>query len=377
MLKKLLPLKPDPIMGLVQKFNMDPRRNKLNLTIGELYYNKNNKKHLFDYQFILNEINHNSLKFFYKNINKSSKYLPITGCEKFINNSERFVFGDNQNRFGVQTLSGTGSLTIGNHIIDLLEKEIYIPSSSWPNHFNIFKNHKKFQNILELENIPNNSVVLFHTCCNNPTGIDYNKTEWKYITDVLKNKNHIVFFDSAYLGLASGDYDKDAKPIRNIEKNNIQYIVSTSYAKNFGLYGQRIGSLFYNFYDDEYNSVMKQHITKFIRSTYSNPPRAGAEMATHLMENTYLMREWKKLLNNIIEQQIYVRKILDDELGWNTFKKNGLFFMAPLTKEQIIKLRELYGIYMLENGRINISGLDKNNIEYFVCKVKNVCNNKI
>lgn len=365
MLKKLVPLKPDPIMGLVQKFNNDPRKNKINLTIGELYFNTQKSKQLMDYQFIMKTIGGT-----FDQLNKTSKYLPITGCPEFINNSEKFIFGNNINRHGVQTLSGTGSLTIGNHILNLLEKEIYIPNSSWPNHFNIFTNHKKFNSIEYLKNIPSNSVVLFHTCCNNPTGKDYTPQEWNTITNIMKQGNHIAFFDSAYLGLASGNNLVDSKPINQFEQKKISYIVSTSYAKNFGLYGHRIGSLFYNFFDDEYNAIMKQHVTKFIRSTYSNPPRMGAELASNLMENNQLMNSWKELLNDTIEKQKEIRSILDSELGWSTIDKNGLFFMAPLTQKETIQLREEYGIYMLENGRINISGLDMNNIEEFIKKIK-------
>lgn len=366
MLKKLSPLKSDPILGLVQLFNKDLRTTKLNLTIGELYYYENNKSHLLDYQFIMQKINNSSMLPFK---HKTSKYLPITGCDRFITNSEKFIFGNNNNRFGIQTLSGTGSLTIGNYITQLLDKNIFIPSSSWTNHFNIFKNYNKFNNINELNNIEDNSIILFHTCCNNPTGIDYSTEEWNTIINTLKQKKHIAYFDSAYIGLVTGDNDIDSEPIRNLENNGIPYIISTSYAKNFGLYGQRIGSLFYNFYDEEFNTILKQYITKFIRSNYSNPPRAGAEMASYLMENNYDMYKWKELLKDVIHQQKEIREIIDKELGWNTIDKNGLFFMSPLSKDNIIKLRENDGIYMLENGRINISGLDKSNINYFIEKV--------
>jgi aspartate/tyrosine/aromatic aminotransferase len=365
MLKKLVPLKPDPIMGLVQKFNKDTRKNKINLTIGELYFNSNNEKKLMDYQFIMKKIG-GSLN----NVNKTSKYLPITGCPNFIENSEKFIFGNNMERHGVQTLSGTGSLNVGNHILSLIDKPIYIQSTSWPNHFNIFQNHQKFYDIENLKYIPYNSVILFHTCCNNPTGIDYSSTSWNYLIDLIIDGKHIAFFDSAYLGLASGNNLIDSKPIQVFENNKIPYIVSTSYAKNFGLYGHRIGSLFYNFYDEEYNSIMKQHITKFIRSTYSNPPRIGAELASNLMEDKNLMNSWKELMKETIDNQMEIRNILDNELGWSTSDKNGLFFMAPLNKEQTINLREKEGIYMLENGRINISGLDINNIEKFIRKIK-------
>jgi len=373
MLKKLIPLKSDPILGLAQKFNTDRKINKINLTIGELYYTKNNSKHLFDYQYIINEIHSkNKYNFHYLNLHKSSKYLPIVGDDRFIKYSEKFIFGNNKNREGIQTLSGTGSLNIGNHIVNTLEKEIYIPSLSWSNHYNIFTNHVMYNDILELDKIKDNSIVLLHTCCNNPTGVDYTKKQWNYIMDVFKKKNHIAFFDSAYLGLASGNHDMDAGPIREVENNKIKYIVSTSYAKNFGLYGQRIGSLFYNFNDEDYNNIIKQYVSKYIRSTYSSPPRGGAEMAVYLMENNYLMNEWRIMLNNIIYQQTCIRKTIDEELGWNTQTKKGLFIMAPLSSNQIKKLRIKYGIYMLDNGRMNISGLDNKNIEYFIEKVKNI-----
>lgn len=370
MLKNLLPLKPDPILGLVKKFNVDRNINKINLTIGEIYYNKNNNKYLFDYQFILNEIQKNSYDFHFLNLSNTSKYLPIAGYDKFIKHSERFIFGNNNNRVGFQSLSGTGSLTIGNHIVKTIGRDIYIPSLSWANHYNIFNNYKIYNNIFDLEKIENNSVVLLHSCCNNPTGIDYSIKQWNYIIDIFKKKNHIAFFDAAYLGLASGNYIKDAEPIRMVDKNKINYIVSTSYAKNFGLYGQRIGSLFYNFNNDDYNNIIKQYVSKFIRGSYSSPPRYGAELATYFMENKYIMNEWNVLLNNVINQQIYIKGLLDTELGWNTLNKKGLFFMAPLNKNQIIKLREEYGIYMLENGRVNISGLDDNNIDYFINHIR-------
>ena len=213
---------------------------------------------------------------------------------------------------------------------------------------------------------------MFHTCCNNPTGIDYSKKQWNKIINILKQKKHIAYFDSAYIGLVTGDNNLDSLPIRELENYNIPYIVSTSYAKNFGLYGQRIGSLFYNFNDKEFNTILNQYITKFIRSTYSNPPRAGAEMASYLMENEIYMCKWRHLLKEVINQQTKIRLKLDKNLGWNTMNKNGLFFMSPISKQNIIKLREKNGIYMLENGRINISGLDESNIDYFIENINNL-----
>ena len=367
-LKKLKPLKPDSILGLVSKFNKDNKINKINLTVGELFFHTIDKSYLFDYNFIMKKLNITSDKY----LSNSSKYLPIVGLDKFIKSSENFIFGNNKNRVGIQTLSGTGSLTIGNYLLSLIDTTIYIPKNSWPNHFNIFNNYKTFSKINDLLEIPNKSTILFHTCCNNPTGIDYTKNEWNKILKIMIKKNHIGYFDSAYLGLSSGDINIDTKPIRDFENNKIPIIVSTSYAKNFGLYGQRIGSLFFNFFDKDNELIYLQYLKKYIRKIYSNPPRAGAEMAHYLMDNKNLLQKWNKLLKIIINQQSEIRIKLYNELNWNILNNNGLFFICPLSKKQIITLREQYGIYLLENGRINISALNNKNIHYFIKCVKKI-----
>ena len=128
MFKKLLPLKPDPILGIVSKINNDIRKNIINLTVGELYFYENNQKKLFDYNFIMNKLGKKPTEY----LSNSSKYLPITGCPEFINLSEKFIFGNNRNRSGLQTLSGT----------DLLISVINLYHIILAKPFNIFSNHK-------------------------------------------------------------------------------------------------------------------------------------------------------------------------------------------------------------------------------------------
>ena len=367
MFKKLNKLRPDPILGLAAKFIKDIRKDKINLTVGELYYN-NKEQSLFDYNFIMKQLNKTSKDY----LSNSSKYLPITGLPLFIEESEKFIFGNKKDRVGIQTLSGTGSLMIGNYLLSLLEQEIYINKISWPSHYKIFNNYKTYKDINDLEKIPKKSTILFQTCCYNPTGIDYSNSEWDKIIKIMIKNNHIAYFDSAYIGLSSGDPKIDSKPINEFEFNKIPLIVSISYAKNLGLYGQRIGCLFYNFYDKEKELIYLQYLKQFIRKSYSNPPRAGAEMALYLLSNPDLLNKWKLLLNNILVEQKFIREELLNNLGWDIINNNGLFFISPLNKEQIIKLREDYGIYLLENGRINISGLNKNNINKFIKCIREV-----
>lgn len=58
------------------------------------------------------------------------------------------------------------------------------------------------------------AAFLLHACAHNPTGCDPTMEEWKQISQAMKAKNHLAFFDCAYQGFASGDAEKDAAAIR-------------------------------------------------------------------------------------------------------------------------------------------------------------------
>lgn len=59
----------------------------------------------------------------------------------------------------------------------------------------------------------------------------------------MKKRKLIPYFDSAYQGFASGDLIKDSWPIRYFAEQGFEMLVSQSYAKNMGMYGERIGAL--------------------------------------------------------------------------------------------------------------------------------------
>ena len=115
------------------------------------------------------------------------------------------------------------------------KKEIYLPNITWGNHIPIMNNAglkiKRYEYyndsykcieinrlISSINKAPNNSIFLFHVCAHNPTGVDPTKEEWKTIYNAMTNKNHIIFFDCAYQGFASGNHHNDAYPIRLFSK---------------------------------------------------------------------------------------------------------------------------------------------------------------
>ena len=341
-MKKILEkIKLDNIVEISNLFVKDKNPNKINLLVGSI-----------DYKFkcIKEELREEM----------NNKYLPTRGCSKFIDMSRKIVFNDVNNFLGYQTLSGTGALWLSNEILKLLNiKEIYLPGLSWPNHYKIFNNYKTY-NYLNFDYLLNiePSVFLFHSCCHNPSGIDYTKMEWDNICDYIEVGKHIVIFDNAYQGLGSGNPEEDNYAIKLFANRGIPMMVCSSYSKNLGLYNKRLGSLFTNLNIEN----LDEHILQIIRRTYSNPPAYG----TYILNNMNY-EEWKKDCLEIFNELNIKKEKLDKLLNykWKGLKESkGLFYMVPLSKKQIKILREKYSIYLLDNGRMNIGVLDDIKMKY-------------
>jgi len=199
-------------------------------------------------------------------------YLPFKGWDVFTKSSAAFAFGPDSPLIKekkvatVQAISGTGALRVGAEFLarflppSLKGTSVYLPDPTYVNHNPIFKNNgfslKKYRYydsktngldikglIEDIKNAPSGSVFLFHACAHNPTGVDPSFEQWKQLADVMKDKKHVTYFDCAYQGFASGDPDRDAAAFRHFASQGQQVIVAQSYAKNFGLYGQRVGAL--------------------------------------------------------------------------------------------------------------------------------------
>ena len=248
----------DPILGLVEEFKLDKDPRKVNLSAGT--YKDNEGK-----PYILNVIKEAQKRIVQKNYDM--EYLPIDGLRSFIDNSLRLAYSEKNNDLkegkivGIQSLSGTGALKLGFEFIKDFyphNKKILIPNPSWPNHRNVivrsglsFEEYRyyDFKNkvldieglLTDLDKAQNNSVVLLHVCAHNPTGMDPSESQWEEIYRIIKKKQHFPFFDMAYQGFASGDPDKDARALRMFCESGMKFCLAQSFAKNFGLYGQRIG----------------------------------------------------------------------------------------------------------------------------------------
>ena len=134
----------------------------------------------------------------------------------------------------------------------------------------------------DIKNIPEGSVILLHACAHNPTGVDPTPEQWKEMSALIKKKNLLAYFDMAYQGFASGDVDRDAFALRQFIDDGHNVLLAQSFAKNMGLYGERVGAFTVVCADKEEAARVESQIKILIRPMYSNPPRHGARVATEV-----------------------------------------------------------------------------------------------
>ena len=228
-----------------------------------------------------------------------------------------------------------------------------------------------FEGMIEdIEAAPAPAIVVLHLCCHNPTGVDPSQEQWKKIVSKVKECGHIAFFDGAYQGFASGDLDADAFPIRLAVTEGVSVMSSQSFSKNMGLYNERCGALSVHCSDSTQAQAVSSRIKKFIRPMYSNPPSHGARVASLILSNESLFQEWKSELQGMYQRIKNMRQELYDSLqaegatgNWqHVLDQFGMFCFTGLSQEQARQLTEEHHIYLLPNGRINVAGINSENV---------------
>lgn len=228
-----------------------------------------------------------------------------------------------------------------------------------------------------IEQAPEGSIILLHACAHNPTGVDPTRDQWKEIAKVVRAKKHFPFFDCAYQGFASGDLENDAWAVRYFVEQGFELCVAQSFAKNFGLYGERAGAFHFvtGAGTDAANTIGRigSQLAILQRSEISNPPAYGARIASLVLNDESLFEEWEANLRTmsgrIVDMRMALRYNLEKLNGqpgsWKHITEQiGMFTFTGLTEKQVLKLREDAHVYMTKNGRISMAGLNTRNVEY-------------
>jgi aspartate aminotransferase, mitochondrial len=186
---------------------------------------------------------------------------------------------------------------------------------------------------LTIQNAPENAVILLHACAHNPTGIDPTQPQWKELSSLFQEKKLFPFFDMAYQGFASGDIAFDAFAPRYFVSEGHQIALCQSFAKNMGLYGERVGAFSVVTANPEEKARVESQLKIVIRPMYSNPPLHGARIASTILGNPELYGQWETEVKGMADRIISMRDKLYDSLvdlntpgEWSHIKKQiGMF----------------------------------------------------
>ncbi|KAH8811549.1 glutamate oxaloacetate transaminase 2 [Xylogone sp. PMI_703] len=381
-----VPQGPPAILGITEAFKADSFPEKINLGVGA-YRDDQGKP------YVLPSVRTAEDKIVSSRLNK--EYAGITGVPEFTKAAAILAYGANSSALDrlviTQSISGTGALRIGGAFLERFypgAKTIYIPTPSWANHAAVFKDSGlsvekyRYYNkdtigldfegmVADIKGAPKGSIFLLHACAHNPTGVDPTPEQWKEISDAVKAGEHYAFFDMAYQGFASGDADKDAFAVRHFVEQGHNICLAQSFAKNMGLYGERTGAFSIVCADAEEKKRVDSQVKIIVRPLYSNPPVHGARIASEILNNEALNKQWlgevKGMADRIITMRALLKKNLED-LGskhdWSHITSQiGMFAYTGLTPEQMDKLAKEHSVYATKDGRISVAGITSANVK--------------
>ncbi|MEE2622361.1 MAG: amino acid aminotransferase [Pseudomonadota bacterium] len=380
----------DKIMALMSLYKADERKEKIDLGVG-VYKNNKGQTPIMDAVQKASRILNNT--------QKTKSYVGLSGNLRFIDNISQLVLADavpKNQIIGAQAPGGTGAFHQLLLLIRSMEKDkrVWISSPSWPNHAAIlnhlgiqFNNYNYFdydtcevnfsRMMSDLQKISPGDVLLLHGCCHNPTGANLSLENWTELTQFCEKKNILPLIDLAYQGFGDGIND-DVKGVQYMASNLPEVCIGISCSKNFGLYRERVGAALMVVSDKKIHKLVEENLKSFNRVTFSFPPDYGASLVEIILggnnsQNKELIYLWEKELNSMRNGMLELRKLLSDSLRRSTNstrfdfieRHRGMFSLMGLSVDQVARLRTEFGIYMVGDSRINIAGLNKDQIDYF------------
>lgn len=385
----------DPILGLNEQFNADTRPNKINLGIGVYYDEAGHMPLLSVVEQVEQELAEKPA---------ARGYLPIDGINAYNRGAQQLLLGrdcsaiQEQRAVTVQTLGGTGALKVGADFLHSImpNATVAISDPSWENHRALFENagfkvvdypyYQADTHGLDIDAmldalaaLPDQSIIVLHACCHNPTGIDPTTEQWQRIAELIVEKKHVPFLDIAYQGFGDG-LEQDAVAVRMLADQGIAVLVSSSFSKSFALYGERVGALTVITNSSKQSAPVLSQLKRLARTNYSNPPTHGARVISHVFTEPTLLARWEHELTHMRQRIKIMRTQLVEKLKEHgvtanmdfILKQKGMFSYSGLTKEQVHQLRDKDALYILDTGRICVAALNDNNIDLVAAAIARV-----
>ena len=387
-------LPPDSILGLAAACRADPNPDKVDLTLG-VYMDETGLCPVFEsvqraQQALVSE-------------EHTKVYMPPQGDPDYLKGIRSLVFGEagmaqlGDRSSAVQTPGGCGAVRLGAEVLHAAAPDatVWVSDPTWPVHIPLigsvglqFKTYRYYSPemkgldfdamLADLQGAQSGDVVLLHGCCHNPSGVDPSPEQWEVLADLMAERQLLPMIDFAYQGMGSG-LDEDAAGIRSVLERVPEMIIAVSSSKNIGLYRERAGAVVFVGGDARAAEAMASQAVSAARRVYSMPPAHGALLAGRVLSSPALRSAWEAELGQICQRINGLRGQFEEALTTATGRdfgfigtEHGMFSFLGLSVEQAQRLRAERSVYMLDSSRINIAGLNANNLGRVVEAVASV-----
>ena len=385
MFENLKALPPDAILRLIAEHQNDPREHKIDLGVG-VYRDELGRTP------VLESVKKAERRLLEEQETKA--YLGSGGNPQFNEAIQALMFGEtgaaSDRVVTLQTPGGSGSLRVAAGLILRARPDVSVWTSdpTWANHVPLLGGagvklevypyydesgcSLRFGDMLEaLHRIPAGDIVLLHGCCHNPTGMDPDPSQWREIAEVIAARGLLPFIDFAYQGFSEG-LEEDALPVRLLFDRVPEMIISSSCSKNFGLYRERVGSLSIVSENAAAAAVVRSQAYNIVRTMYSMPPDHGAAIVAGILNDATLKAEWLEELDGMRMRLKAMREmlgaVLREKARGHDFshieRGRGMFSFLGISTEQVLRLKNEFGVYMVESSRINVAGITGDNVDY-------------
>lgn len=372
----------DKIIALAQAYREDPRETKIDLGVG-VYKTPEGVTP------IMRAVKAAEKRLWEEETTKA--YTALAGDPAFLDAMIGLVLGEAVAReqvAAIATPGGTGAVRQGFDLVKMAAPgaRVFVSDPTWPNHLSILAHmgmevvpYRYFDTatcavdfagmMVDLEGLRAGDVVLLHGCCHNPTGANLNLTEWRAVVDHLNARGALPMIDIAYQGFGDG-LEADAAAVRFVAANCPEVLIAVSCSKNFGIYRERTGVLMAVAQERGLHKVTQGNLAYLNRQNYSFPPDHGARLVSMVLGDEALRADWQAELEEVRLGMLKLREQLAAELqrlsGSDRFgfiaQHRGMFSLLGASPEQVARMREQHGIYMVGDSRINIAGLNASSV---------------
>jgi aspartate/tyrosine/aromatic aminotransferase len=323
---------------------------------------------------------------------QSKSYIGGFGDKRYTELLRPIVLGrhaDDARIGGLHTPGGCGALSLGFKLVATAHPgaKVLVGTPTWPNHIPVvqaaglniaeyryydrLRTSIRFDEMMAALDAANQGdVVLLHGCCHNPTGADLDEEQWRQVVEVVSRRGLFPFVDIAYQGLGRG-FAEDAAGLHMLLDACDEVVIAQSCDKNFGVYRDRVGSLFVKTGNAAGTKRAMDHVVQIAREMWSMPPDHGAAAVRIVLDTPELRADWDNEVGEMRDRINRIRSQIaaaDPRLAY-IGGQFGMFSMLPVSAEQVRRLREDHAIYMADSGRFNVIGMADHAVERFIAAV--------